>query len=163
MPKSVPTPRETANDDLEALTVTPCLQDVFDATYRVAHDYPGGVPALAQRMGMSANTLNLKVSLTVDTHHTNLREAVHIQHITQRYDILYAMAAALDHVCFHVPSQSNGELGSRLAKVGAEVGDVFRKAESYMKDGKITPRERRELSREVHEAIAALSAFQRVL
>lgn len=163
MPSSLPKARKIANDEDASQFVTPCLQDVHDATYRVAHEFPGGIPALAQRMGMSPNTLNCKVSLTVETHHTNLREAIHMQHVAKRYDILYAMASALDHICLPVPAQDAGQIHKRLAKVGAEVGDVFRKVDEALQDDSVSPRERRELTKEIHEAIAALSSVLKVL
>lgn len=163
MPPSVRTSRGLANDDGDREIVTPCMQDVDDAIYRVAHEHPGGVPALAQRMGIPASTLNLKVSLTVDTHHLRVRESIHMQAVAQRYDVLQAEAWALDHVCFHVPTQAPAQIGMRLATVGAEVGDIFRRAEKYLADGKITPNERRQLSKEIHEAAAALGALLKVL
>jgi hypothetical protein len=41
-----------------------CIKDVI---YRVVHAYPGGVPALAARMGMSKHVLQNKVNPNNDT------------------------------------------------------------------------------------------------
>ena len=68
--------------------------DVLDAAYHTAHAYPGGVPALAQRMGMSQNTLAHKVSLANETHHLSLREAVAMQEVSQDKRIAQAMCCA---------------------------------------------------------------------
>lgn len=139
------------------------VQDVSDAAYRVAHEFPGGVPALAQRMGMSSSTLMKKVGLTVDTHHLSLREAVHMQAVTGRFDVLYAMAKSLDHVCLPVPDQAAGDVHARMAAVGAEVGDVFREVQRVLADGRVTPNERKRVATQVAEAIAALAAVYEVL
>lgn len=165
MPESVPMTRVNANKDGESgdAFAIPHVQDVDDAAFRIAHSFPGRVAALAQRMGVSASTLNKKVNPSCESHRLSLGDAVHLQLVAQRYDILYAMASSLDHVCLHMPDADAGEVGVRLARVGAEVGDVFRVAAKALEDKRITPTERRELSDQVAEAISALAAVLKVL
>lgn len=74
-------------------------QDVLDAAYAVVHGYPGGVAALALRMGMSANTLKHKVNPNNNTHHLSLREAVMVQELANSAAILHCMADALGYTC----------------------------------------------------------------
>ncbi|RZI82607.1 MAG: hypothetical protein EOP38_15450 [Rubrivivax sp.] len=165
MPKSVPRTGLTANDDGDApgAIAIPHLQDVDDAAYRIAHEFPGRVPALAQRMGVPPSTLNKKVSPNCESHRLSVADAVHLQLVAGRFDILYAMASQLDHVCLHMPDETASEVGMRLARVGAEVGDVFRVAQKAMEDGSITPNERRELSGQIAEAISALASVLKAL
>jgi hypothetical protein len=165
MPKSVQTPRliDHQDGDPDNHIAIPHLQDVDDAAYRIAHQYPGRVPALAQRMGVPASTLNKKVSLNDESHRLSIADAVHMQAVAKRYDILYAMASSLDHVCLHMPDRDAGEVGRQLALVGAEVGDVFRSAQQALEDGRITPTERRRVSEQVAEAISALASVLKVL
>ncbi len=73
--------------------------DVLDAAYHTAHRFPGGVPALAVRMGVAPGVLMHKVNVSNTTHHLNLREAVAMQEITGDVAILHAMADALGYVC----------------------------------------------------------------
>jgi hypothetical protein len=47
----------------------------LDALYIAARAYPGGVEALAQRLGMSPHVLYKKLQPPVDTHHVNFEEA----------------------------------------------------------------------------------------
>ena len=77
------------------VTAEPAMRglDVADAAYHTAHDFPGGVPALAQRMAMSANTLAHKVGLNNTTHHLTLREATAMQEVTG--DVLGSVNAAV--------------------------------------------------------------------
>lgn len=70
---------------------------VVDAIYHTVHGYPGGVVALAARMGVSANTLTHKVNPNNDTHHMRPDELVAIQVFSGNYAVLHAMAAALGH------------------------------------------------------------------
>lgn len=66
--------------------------DVLDAAYHTAHSYPGGVVALAPRMGISQNVLASKISVTSDTHHLSLKQAQILMDITGNDAILYALA-----------------------------------------------------------------------
>lgn len=151
------------NGDMTSIAAKSSMGDVGDAAYRVAHQFPGGVPALAQRMGMSPNTLSHKVSLTNEFHKLSLAEAVHMQHVANRFDILYAMAESLGHVCMPEPIMGEAELNGILATVGAEVGDVFREVQRVLADGRVTPNERRKVANQVAEAISALCAVMKVL
>lgn len=94
----------------EALPNRPTGQDVSDAAYSTAHGYPGGVAALASRMGVNANTLTAKVNQQNTTHHLSLREAVAMQHFSGNHAVLHAMAEALGYTCSRVtPDQSGGD------------------------------------------------------
>lgn len=69
---SQPSARVTGN--VLAMPATRGGIDVRDAAYHTAHQFPGGVPAMAQRLGVNENTLAHKVSLRKDTHHLSLVE-----------------------------------------------------------------------------------------
>ncbi len=134
------------------------VSNVMDAAYLTVQNYPGGAASLAPRMGMNQNTLSHKVNLNVDTHHLNLRESVVLQAVSGDFSILHSMAAELGHVALPVPPIKYGDMRLHLAKVGAEVGDVFREVEKALKDDKVTKNERLRIHRQVAEAIAALTA-----
>jgi hypothetical protein len=87
-----------ANADVdEPLSTAAHAFDVIDAAYHTAHGFPGGVPALSQRMGMIPSTLMSKVALNNTSHHVTLREAVTMQEVTGNVSILQAMAASLGY------------------------------------------------------------------
>lgn len=163
MKGSIPVLRRLGNDIAQSPAVTPLVQDVDDAAYQLAHQFPGGVPALAQRMGINHNTLQLKVNPNVETHKLSLRESVQAQVVAGDCRVLYAMASALDHVCLPIPAVEEGEISLALSQVGAEVGDVFREVQRVLGDKRVTPNERREVARQVSEAMAALAMVMRVL
>lgn len=165
MPKSVPTALSGNNDDGEIYSkaAIPHLQDVNDAAANIGRRFKGGIPTLAQRMGVPYSTLQKKLNPNDESHNLSIADAVHVQLVAEQYDILHAMATALFHVSLPMPDSSPAEVSMRLAKVGAEVGDVFRTAQAALEDGQISPRERREITLQVHEAIGALCSFLRVL
>jgi Phage regulatory protein CII (CP76) len=142
----------------------PAVQDVNDAAYRIGHRFPGGVPALAQRMGVNPSTLNHKLNINNESHHLSVSEAVALQHAAGDCSILYAMAWQLEHVAVPVPGLPvRGEVAMKLVQLGREVGDVFAKAEQALSDGEVTPNERREIAQEVSEVIAVLGQLLKVL
>lgn len=94
----------------EAMPDMPQGLTVADAVYHTVHGYPGGVVALAARMGMSANTLTHKANPNNDTHHMRPDELVAIQVFSSNYAVLHAMAAALGHSATPAaPDQSDGD------------------------------------------------------
>lgn len=165
MPKSLPAHTAPRNENADAASLIPHagVQDVLDAAYCTAHNYPGGAAALALRMGMGVSTLQLKVSLTTTTHNLNLREAVAMQALSGDYSVLHAMAGALSHVAMPMPELGGGDLQGALVTLGAEVGDVFRESARALADGRLTPNERRRVQRQISEAMAALAGVQRAL
>lgn len=83
----------------EALPDMPQALTVADAIYHTVHGYPGGVVALAARMGVSANTLTHKANPNNTTHHLHPRELVAMQYLSGDATVLHAMAAALGYTC----------------------------------------------------------------
>jgi hypothetical protein len=61
-----------------------------DAAYLTAHHYPGGIPALAVRMGMAARELSRK--LNPNTGSLSLDEATALMAFSGDHRILHAMA-----------------------------------------------------------------------
>lgn len=68
---------------------------IDDAIYHTVHGYPGGVVALAARMGMSANTLTHKADPNNNTHFMRPRELLAVQHLSGNKAILRAMERVL--------------------------------------------------------------------
>lgn len=165
MPSSLSGGRKSRHKDvqLDDEVGIPHMQDVDDAAHRIGQTFPGRIPALAQRMGVNPDTLTKKLNPNCETHNLSVGDSVHLQMVAGRYDVLHAMAQQLEHVCIHVPDPDRGVVASRLAQVGAEVGDVFRVAGITLADGEVSATDRRKLTKEVVEAISALSALLKVL
>lgn len=144
------------NGNAPAVNATPGL-DVRDAAYHTAHSFPGGVPALAQRMGMSQNTLAHKVSLHNDTHHLSLREAVTMQEVTGDVRILHSMAGALGYACVSLRTDSAGSTLAEVMHMAKEFGDVLESINSAVADGRVTPNEMQDCERQAAELMAALN------
>ncbi len=67
-----------------------------DAAYMTGHNYPGGVSALAARLGIDDRELSLELAHK-DAHAIGLDNAVLIMALTGDHRILYAMAKELGY------------------------------------------------------------------
>lgn len=131
--------------------------DVLDAAYHTAHDHPGGVPSVAQRMGTSANTLQHKVSLTNGTHHLTLREAVAMQEVTGDTRILHAMAGSLGYACVSLHVDGEGSTLEQVMHMAQEFGEVLGCVNGAVSDGRVTLNEMLDCERQAAELIAAIN------
>lgn len=76
-----------------------------DAAYLTGHHYPGGVPALAVRMGMDARELSRK--LNPNTGDLGLDEAVALMAFSGDHRILHAMADELGYTLAPQPDEAS--------------------------------------------------------
>lgn len=107
----------------------------LDALYDRAKKYPGGIEALAQRMGTSASVLYKKLEQTNETHHLRADEfedairLIDAARVPDAFAPLRALCWRFDHVAVQLPTVTDGqaaELASRVVNVLAEAGDVAR-------------------------------------
>lgn len=132
-------------------------QDVLDAAYHTAHNYPGGVAALALRMGVSENTLSHKVNPNNTTHHLSLREALTMQVMSGNPAILHAMAEALGHACTPIaPAQDGGDPIDSVMRLQVAMADYMRAVAdaARMGAGNVTPNQARRADHMAQELIA---------
>lgn len=102
---------------------------VPDAIYHTVHSYPGGVAALAARMGVPVGTLTHKANPNNVNHFMRPDELVAMQHFSGNVAVLHAMAAALGYtVTRATPDQSGGSMVAALVRFQVEVADLVRAA-----------------------------------
>ena len=135
--------------------------DVFEAAYRVAHDFEsGGAVGLAQRLGKNPGTFLNELNPAQEGHKLGLGTATAMQSATGDHRILHAMAHTLGEVCFPVPDLSNVSdlaLLEHVTKIGVEGGDFYRVLGEALADKRITRRELTALKREAMEFIASIA------
>ena len=158
-----PLPRRNGNVGAPAATTAsadvpgPIGLDVNDAAYHTAHGFPGGVPALALRMGMSANSLFHKVSLHDATHHLSPGEMRAMMDVSQDARMLHAMAWPLGYVCVAAGAGAAGSTLEQVMQMAKEFGDVLGAVNAAVADGCVTPNEMQECERQAAELIGALN------
>ena len=159
----------------EALPDRPGGMNLDDAIYHTVHKYPGGVAALAARMGVPASTLTHKANPNNATHRMSPAELVAIQLFSGDLAVLRAMAAALGQTCQPAPPDQAGgsavEAVMRLACAHSDfvcaVADPIKRMEQDA-SAWVTPAEKRRadyqggmLHAEVDHTLATLRAHMR--
>jgi len=144
--------------------------DQHEALYNVARDYPGGIVALAHRMGKNSAVLRQKLSPDVKNHFTYFEEASEIMEKCQGANVpdalapLYAMNWRHGLIAFPMPEVSNiadEELTQSVCKVMSELGDVAKEiGVSLSNDGKITEDELEKIEKQIQEALAATAELR---
>lgn len=135
--------------------------DVLDAAFLIAQEFPGGVAALAVRMGVSPNTLQHKLNPNNATHHLTLREALALQMVSGLPYVLYAMSAALDHVCLRSrPDVAEGDAWEAFRFVQQSMGELTAAAADALRgEGAVSANAHRRVEHHANEAIAGISAL----
>ena len=89
------------------------MTDVFDAAYRVAHDFkPDGAVGLARRLGKNPGTFLNKLNPHQETHHLTLGEAVLLPAVPR--DTKFLLQPALLEQFFQNPVVANFGGGGRI-------------------------------------------------
>lgn len=136
-----------------------CLQDTV---YHLAHDYPGGVPALAARMGKNPTVLMHKLNPNNSTHYLNAHEMDAIDDLTGTDRI--AEYFARKHSFYlvkmqHLEGMDESALMDAFLDVSREWGTYCMEFQKAWADGKITKQEfrlLREQGIEVRQRMLAL-------
>lgn len=140
-----------------------------DALYKVARGYPGGVDALAQTMGISANVLRNKLAPTIASHYPSFEEVSAIIERCQRAGVddallpLHALLVRHGMAAFVVPQpeQVGGDdLSQTVCRVMSQVGAVAAAVSTALMDGRVTLAEADLIEREFHGALAALGEWR---
>lgn len=140
--------------------------DVFQAAYRVAHDFEGGAAKsggavkLAQRMGKNPGTFLNQVNPEQETHKLWIGDAVLMQVISDDHRILHAMAATLGEVCFPIPdlkSVSDAALLELVCKIGTEGGHFYEVVNAGLNRARFTRADHERIREEGLQFIAAIA------
>lgn len=135
--------------------------NVQDAFYRVVHDYPEGVEALANKMGLHPGTLYNKANMTESSHNKpSLADAVLVTVITGDKRILRAFAATAGEMCYAAPDLadlSEAALAAHITRIGMEGGDFYGAIHSALSHHDALSIEAcHRIEHEAHEWIAAI-------
>ena len=143
--------------------------DVLDAFYHSCHDYPGGIEALAPRLGIQAGVLRNKACRTNSQNKPTFAEARDICELTGDHRMLQAFAASLGYVCVKVDQDVTAgdmavlELVTQSMSAHGNFGAAIHAA---LADGRVDKHELKaigeagfEMHRIVEEVVARLAAM----
>jgi hypothetical protein len=148
----------------EAVPDNPVGMTVDDAIYHTVHGYPGGVAALAARMGVPASTLTHKANQHNTSHYMRPSELVSMQHLSGNAAVLHAIAGALGYtVSRATPDQAGGDPVQATMRMQCEQADFLRAVAdplartSAAHSEHVTPNEMRRADYHAQELIAAIN------
>lgn len=140
-----------------------------DALYIGARKYPGGVEALAQRLGISPNVLRNKLRPAIDTHHANFEEVSAIiecleeAHVPEAYLALQAFNWRHGHVAVRLPSSevAGGELFAKVLRIMDTEGRLANEiSQALVGDNRIDNTELNRIESQLQQSIEALAGLR---
>lgn len=140
------------------MTLTGDHMNYADAAYHTVHDYPGGAPSLAPRMGVGATVLSNKVNPNNEHNKLTLDEAVRLQEITGDARILSAMAQQLGFAVFRMPvfeGVSDQAVLETVTAIWARNGEMGGDINAAFSDGRITRAELNKINGDVYQLVSA--------
>lgn len=129
------------------------------ALYHAAHDFPGGVPAVAAALGRNAGTLQNKLNIGTAEPAPTLRDFRDILNLTRDERILHAVSAPVGYVPIllgHFAQSSDMELLDIVNRIVQRVGQTTGDLSTSLADGRISTRERDEIAGDIYRAIQVL-------
>lgn len=138
--------------------------NLLDAAYHVAHDYPGGVPSLAPRLGKSDTTLYHEVK-GIGAAKFGLLDAAKVTEMTGDLRILEVFAANMGQMLIPLPDArlTTDDCMIRLGAVTSVFGELCHEVASDLSDGKISDNELKRINEDCGMLIARLHALQTAL
>lgn len=139
--------------------------DLRDVAANVVHDYPGGAPSLAPRMGKNATTLAHELNGT-GAAKLGLLDAEKITQRTGDLRILEAFALNCGQMLVPLPQAlvpAGDDCMLRLATTAREFGEFCREVASSLADGSISDNELARCDRGAGELMASLRAVREAL
>ncbi len=142
-----------------------------DAFHQTVHAAPGGLEALAIRLGMSAQILRNKANPNNTSNHVSLRDLENVMELTDDYRTLHALAKSCGFVCIKVEGDTGPsdlallEVVTSAMSANGGFGAAINKA---LDDGRIQQHEVEmvkdaafEATRTLHAVVARLQGLVR--
>lgn len=130
-----------------------------DLVYIIAHDYPGGIPTLAARMGKSPNVLNKQVNPSIDTHKTSVEDLVQILNyadVDKRFThAICANSGGVFVSTDHLEGISDMALLETYTGLMAKFGQFSQDFNQALSDGRVTDDEITSIKQDMYNMNAA--------
>lgn len=136
---------------------------VEEAAYKVGHDFPGKVPALARLLAKNPGTLGNQLNPNTETHALTLVTAVAMTLVSGDPRILEAFAGTCGYGVFRLPDGINSDdaLLDLVLDSQVEAGEFGRLLRDALKDGDVSRKELKEMDAQCRRVVAAFHTLLR--
>lgn len=145
-----------------------------DVLYSVARAYPGGIEALAPRMGVTAPVLRNKLRPGIDTHYMSFEQVSLLLELVDEARVPNAKLpirafcwrhgmVALDVTRIKAEPTGDTDLNRAYGNVLNELGDISKKFGEALADGRVSHAEVDALELEFEQLVAAAMSFREML
>lgn len=147
--------------------------DPLGALYNLARGYPGGLPALALRLGREVSTFKKQVSPAIFSHHLSVMNFIRAVELCAEarmpgaYQPLHALCFGLGHVAVQLPDcgEDARELFQKVLLMLREEGELAKSIQDALDEHgaggrRITKRELSDIDERIERSIAALMAVR---
>lgn len=140
-----------------------------DALYNLARRYPGGIEALALRLGRAPAVLRKQLMPSIETHHLSpddfrsIIELCAATNVPDAYQPLHALCFSLDHVAVRLPAfeRDSDGLFAQVLMMLREEGELASNIQTALSnDGRIDKRELSEIEDHLEQCISALATLR---
>lgn len=134
---------------------------VEEAAYRVGHDFPGKIPALARLLAKNPGTLGNQLNPNTETHALTLVTAVAMTLVSDDPRILEAFAGTCGYGVFRLPEgvASDEALLDLVLNSQQEAGEFGRLLRESLQDGSVSRREIQQMDVQCRRVVAAFHAL----
>lgn len=129
------------------------------AIHSTAHTAAGGLPKLANKLGIGETVFRSKCNPNTETHKLSLREAMAMMLLTDDVRILEVMADQLGYKLEPVETCAADSVLDAVLLLGSSVGEVNRTIQEALADNRISARELADIRNRSSEAMAELRAL----
>lgn len=140
------------------------MSSTLDAAYLTAHEYPGGVNALAARMGKNPTVLRHKLNPNDSTNYLTVSDLMTIMVMTGDHRALHAACLELGYMALPLPRQTADEpTAEALTDTCKEFADYLQSVTGALSDNKVTAIELCRVRKELGEMVAAAGRLEAIL
>lgn len=111
--------------------------------YRLVHEHPGGVEALAVRVGMKAGVLRNKANPNSTTNFFTIDEMIRLCQVANDFRPLMAMNAELGHACTKIDEKPAGDFSmlESTSSIWSKMGELGQQVHTALTDGRMEEHE----------------------
>lgn len=135
----------------------------LDTLYLSAHDYPGGIRALAARMQVNPSVLSHKLNPNDQANHLTVRDMESIMTLTGDYRALHTLCMDHGHMALLLPDVADQDITAAIVKTCDEFADYLKSVTNSLADGRVTAIELRSIRKELAEMVAQSGRLEAIL